>query len=146
MKNLIIKLVSSDWKHFNGAILLLRLFIGCLMLTHGWAKLTSFSALSETFPDPLGVGHCTSLVLVLFAEAGCSLLLIFGLATRLAALPLIFNMLIATFVIHSGDPFATKELPLIYLGIYVVVFWAGAGKYSLDEIIRQRLTRRVIPE
>ena len=30
------------------------------MLSHGWAKLASFSTLSATFPDPLGVGSTLS--------------------------------------------------------------------------------------
>ncbi|MFR5955158.1 MAG: DoxX family protein [Odoribacter splanchnicus] len=88
MKELLLKLVASDRKHLDGALLFLRLFIGGMMLSHGWAKLASFSTLSATFPDPLGVGSTLSLLLILFAEVGCSCLLIFGLMTRLAALPL----------------------------------------------------------
>ena len=56
MKELLLKLVASDRKHLDGALLFLRLFIGGMMLSHGWAKLASFSTLSATFPDPLGVG------------------------------------------------------------------------------------------
>ena len=91
MKELLLKLVASDRKHLDGALLFLRLFIGGMMLSHGWAKLASFSTLSATFPDPLGVGSTLSLLLILFAEVGCSCLLIFGLMTRLAALPLMFG-------------------------------------------------------
>ena len=116
MKELLLKLVASDRKHLDGALLFLRLFIGGMMLSHGWAKLASFSTLSATFPDPLGVGSTLSLLLILFAEVGCSCLLIFGLMTRLAALPLMFGMLMAFFVIHGADPFAVRELPLLYLG------------------------------
>ena len=110
----------------DGALLFLRLFIGGMMLSHGWAKLASFSTLSATFPDPLGVGSTLSLLLILFAEVGCSCLLIFGLMTRLATLPLMFGMLMAFFVIHGADPFAVRELPLLYLGVYVFLLWGGA--------------------
>lgn len=143
MKDFLLKLVDSDWKHLNGAILFLRLFTGGMMLTHGWAKLSSFSDLAVTFPDPLGVSSRASLILILCAEVGCSLFLIFGLMTRLATLPLIFGMLMAVFVIHGADPFAVRELAILYLGIYVALLWTGGGKYSLDEIIRQNLIRRV---
>ena len=142
MKGFLLKLVASDWKHFNGAILFLRLFAGGLMLTHGWAKLSSFSDLAERFPDPLGVGSTLSLILILCAEVGCSLLLIFGLLTRLAVIPLIFGMLMAFFFIHAADPFAVKELPLMYTGIYLALLWSGGGKYAVDEIIRRNLIRR----
>ena len=127
MKELLLKLVASDRKHLDGALLFLRLFIGGMMLSHGWAKLASFSTLSATFPDPLGVGSTLSLLLILFAEVGCSCLLIFGLMTRLAALPLMFGMLMAFFVIHGADPFAVRELPLLYLGVYVFLLWGGAA-------------------
>lgn len=100
MKEFLLKLVVSDWKHLNGGLLLLRLFAGGMMLTHGWAKLSSFTDLSVTFPDPLGVGNTFSLVLNVFAEVGCSLCLILGFVTRLAVLPLIFNMAMAFFY-HS---------------------------------------------
>ena len=43
MKELLLKLVASDRKHLDGALLFLRLFIGGMMLSHGWAKLASFS-------------------------------------------------------------------------------------------------------
>ena len=112
MKELLLKLVASDRKHLDGALLFLRLFIGGMMLSHGWTKLATFSVLSATFPDPLGVGSTLSLLLILFAEVGCSCLLIFGLMTRLAALPLMFGMLMAFFVIHGADPFAVRELTL----------------------------------
>ena len=140
MKELLLKLVASDRKHLDGALLFLRLFIGGMMLSHGWAKLASFSTLSATFPDPLGVGSTLSLLLILFAEVGCSCLLIFGLMTRLAALPLMFGMLMAFFVIHGADPFAVRELPLLY----VFLLWGGAGSYSLDEWIRRRIIHREI--
>ena len=145
MKEFLLKLVVSDWKHLNGALLFLRLFVGGMMLTHGWVKLSSFAALSAVFPDPLGIGTTFSLVLTVFAEVGCSLCLILGFMTRLAVLPLIFNMAMAFFVIHSADTFAVKEMALLYLGMYIAVFWAGGGKYAADEIIRQKLIRRVIP-
>lgn len=142
MKGFLLKLVASDWKHFDGAVLFLRLFAGGMMLTHGWAKLSSFAVLAEHFPDPLGVGSMLSLILILCAEVGCSLLLIFGLLTRLAAIPLIFGMLMAFFFIHAADPFAVKELPLMYTGIYIALLWSGGGKYAVDEIIRRNLIRR----
>ena len=48
------------------------------------------------------------------------------------------------FVIHGADPFAVRELPLLYLGVYVFLLWGGAGSYSLDEWIRRRIIHREI--
>ena len=66
MKELLLKLVASDRKHLDGALLFLRLFIGGMILSHGWTKLATFSVLSATFPDPLGVGSTLSLLLYVF--------------------------------------------------------------------------------
>ena len=58
--------------------------------------------------------------------------------------PLDVRMLMAFFVIHGADPFAVRELPLLYLGVYVFLLWGGAGSYSLDEWIRRRIIHREI--
>lgn len=116
-------------------LFLLRLFIGVLMLRHGAEKLSSFSELSSVFPDPLGVSSPVSLILSIMAEVGCSVLLILGIFTRLAVLPLIFNMVIAVFVVHGGAAFQVKELAVIYLAIYVLFFFVGGERYSVDYIM-----------
>ena len=58
----------------------LRVFVGLTMLlAHGWPKLAGFSTKAAKFPDPLGVGSEASLVLAIFAEVFCSILLALGL-------------------------------------------------------------------
>ena len=125
--------ISKD-SMYNCGILLFRCIVGGFMLTHGWQKLQNFDMLSTVFPDPLGVGSTISLVLIILAEFGCSLLIIIGLFTRLATLPLIFGMAIAAIFVHANDPFATKELAFLYMALYVVVSIVGGGKYSLDNV------------
>lgn len=115
--------------------LILRFMVGGAMLSHGIPKLMAFATLKETFPDPIGVGSMFSLMLSIGAEVGCSLLLILGLFTRLAVLPLAFTMLMAFFVIHASDPFAVKELAMMYFMIYVAIFSLGGGNYSVDRLI-----------
>lgn len=114
--------------------LVLRLVIGGAMLTHGVAKLQAFEVLSTTFPDPLGVGSLVSLLMALSAEVGCSILIIIGFMTRLATLPAMFTMGMAFLVIHCNDPFAVKELALMYFMVYLTIFILGAGRYSLDRV------------
>lgn len=115
--------------------LILRLVAGGAMLSHGIPKLMAFSELSQSFPDPLGIGSLISLLMALGAEVGCSLLLILGLFTRLALFPLFFTMMMAFFIIHGNDPFAVKELALMYMTIYVAIFAIGAGRCSIDKLI-----------
>lgn len=120
-------------------ILLLRLGVGGLMLTHGIPKLFRlFGSDPIKFGDPLGIGVEATLTLVVFAEVICSVLIIIGLATKLAAIPLLIAMFVAFFIVHADDPFQRKELALFFLIVYVVLLFTGSGKYSLDHYFLKR--------
>ena len=96
-------------------LLALRVLFGVLLLSHGIAKVDDFAALSEVFPDPLGLGSRISLTLAIFGELFCSVGFIVGAFYRLALIPMIFTMCVALFIVHGDDPFAVKELAAIYL-------------------------------
>lgn len=130
----ILSSTSTSQQSLSITSLLLRFIVGGAMLSHGILKIMSFATLATTFPDPIGLGSTLSLILAIGAEVGCSLLLIFGLLTRLATLPLIFNMAVIFFIVHHGAPFAAKELALLYLIIYIAIFILGGGRYSLDKL------------
>jgi putative oxidoreductase len=119
--------------------LVLRVTIAAFMLTHGLAKLNLLASGNEIqFADPFGMGATFSLAIAVFAEVLCSILIGLGLVTRLASLPLIFTMLVATFIVHGADPFAKKEFALLYLLIYLVIFVIGSRKYSLDALLLKK--------
>ena len=142
MKQLIKKSFNSDTTQINisKALLILRIAIGGMMLTHGLGKLTMlFDSEPIQFLDPLGIGLTVSLVLAVFAEVVCSIFLILGILTRIAAIPLIITMAIAAFVVHANDDFQVKELALLYLLIYVVIAILGAGKYSIDNWLSKKI-------
>ena len=114
----------------NLVLLLLRLSVGVFMLSHGMGKFPKlFGDDPVKFADPIGVGETASLALTVFAEVLCSLFLILGIATRLAAIPLLITMLVAVLFIHAADPIAVKEPALHYLLVYLVLLFAGSGKY-----------------
>ena len=120
-------------------LLFLRIAIAALMLSHGIPKLLMlFGSQEISFADPFGIGQTATLTLVVFAEVICSLLIAFGLATRLAAFILSFTMAFAFFVIHVEDPFQTKELALIYLVVYIFIVIVGSGKYALDHYLLKK--------
>ena len=121
--------------------LALRLLVGGFMLTHGLPKLQNFEFLSTVFPDPIGVGSSLSLGMIVFAEVVCSILLMLGLFTRFASIPLIIGMGVAAFFIHANDPFSGKEMALLYMGIYVVIALIGGGKYSIDYLLRNQYAK-----
>ncbi len=117
------------------ALLVLRVWLGLTMLmVHGWAKLAGFSAMLKQFGDPIGIGPLPSLVLLVLAEVACSALLVLGLFTRFAALALTIAMSVAFFSAHkmvlSGP--ASGEIAFLFLAGYVTLFFAGAGRFSVD--------------
>ncbi len=124
----------------NIGLLLLRVSVGGMMLVaHGWGKLTSYGVLSTKFPDPLGLGSTQlSLTLAVGAEVFCSILVIVGLATRFAAVPLVITMAVAAFIVHADDPWQKKEFALIYLLPFLSLVFTGAGRYSLDALLRRK--------
>lgn len=126
----------------NSCLLILRVAVGLFMLTHGFSKLQMLMSGDIKFADPFGIGVTPSLILSVFAEFFCSILLILGLATRLASIPLIINMLVAVFYAHAADPFARKELPLMYLLFFLTFLILGAGRYSVDHLIEGNSKKR----
>jgi len=119
--------------HFG--LLLLRFGVGFLMLPHGLQKLQKFDEKAEGFYNFLHLGGETSMALTIFAEFFCSLLIILGLGTRLALIPLIIAMVVVIFGVKAGQPVGERELGLLYLLPYVFLFISGAGKYSLDHLL-----------
>jgi putative oxidoreductase len=120
-------------------VLVVRITIAAFMLTHGWPKLMKLLEGGEIqFGDPIGLGPMLSLILAVFAEFFCSILIGIGLGTRLAAIPLIITMAVAAFIAHGGDPFRQKEMALLYLLFYLVLLVTGSRKYSLDYYLQAR--------
>ena len=113
-------------------LLLLRVGISVLMLVHGISKVQRFGEMADSFPDPIGMGSQLSLIMVIGAEVGCSILLIVGLFSRLSAIPLVFTMVVALLVVHGADPWKVKELAAAYLLVYVSLILTGPGLFSLD--------------
>ena len=129
------KFLSTHYSEntFNIATLLLRLTFGLLIcIDHGLQKLIHFSSQQAIFPDPFHIGRRWSLVLVVFAEVFCALLLVLGLFSRLAALVLVIELAIVVFLIHKGQPIAVQEMAIVYLAAFSALLLVGPGKMSVD--------------
>jgi putative oxidoreductase len=141
MKKLFRVTINDQLLHF--AILFFRIIIGAFMLTHGYSKLLYlFSGEEIEFLDFLGIGLKASLALAVFAEFFCSILIIIGLGTRWATIPLIVTMIVAAFIAHGADPFGKKEMALLYLSSYIVLLFLGSGKFSLDGLISAKTSSK----
>ena len=120
---------------FALATLVLRLTFGVLMLPYGYNKLVYFSSKSSTFSDPFHIGHTPSLALVVFAEFFCAVLVILGLLTRLACIPLIITMAVAVFYANHGKIFDGGQTAALFLGGFIAILLVGPGKISADRLI-----------
>jgi uncharacterized membrane protein YphA (DoxX/SURF4 family) len=103
-----------------GAALLVRLSVGAVFLSEGIQKFL--------FPDALGVGRflkigipapALSAPFVGAVEIACGLLVLVGLLTRLAAIPLVIDMLVAI---------GTTKIPMLLKN----GFWAMAHEARTD--------------
>ena len=117
-------------------LLLLRVWLGLsMLLIHGMGKLQNFSATVTTFHEKMGIPTVLAAGAVL-AESIASVLLVIGFATRWAALSLAVTMGVAfavahKFVLKQGAP-GTGELAFVYLGGFLALVLAGAGRWSVD--------------
>lgn len=119
-------------------LLIFRLFAGLtIAFGHGLGKVPPSEQLvagvdSLGFPVPLVFAWLAAL-----SEFGGGLLIAGGLFARHAALFLGFTMSVAAFRVHASDPFQVKEMALLYLASCILIFFCGAGRFSLDRVLRK---------
>ncbi len=114
-------------------LLVMRVTAGVLLVAgHGWPKLAHFSERAARFADPLHIGPDRSLMLTIFAEVVCALLVAIGFATRFAAgvNVILFGVILA--LVIPGAPFGERELAMLYGAIYLGLVFTGPGAYALD--------------
>lgn len=137
----------------NLGLLVLRLGAGGWMMTHGWGKVQMvFDGKFDQFGDPIGIGPTAGLLLATFAEFVCALLVVIGLGTRFATIPLIITMAVAAFIAHGNDPWTmgeaarlfmageakhwgSKEPALLFLSAFLALMLTGPGRFSFDALI-----------
>jgi putative oxidoreductase len=131
------KLLSYKINEFispDVAVAILRIATSATMLTHGIPKLMRILEGDLDFRDPIGLGPELSLMLITFAEFFCAFLVLIGFATRLAAVPLIIGMAVTYFIVHGDDPFSRSEKSFMFMYLYILIFFTGSGKFSLDRL------------
>lgn len=107
---------------------------GTLLWQHGWPKLMHFSERLDDFADPFGLGPAFSLILVLMAEVLCAALVILGLWTRIACLPVIIAMAVVIFMVKGDADFGEKELAVLYLIAFSSLLFTGSGRFAINRI------------
>lgn len=125
---------------------LARVTVGWLFLNTGWGKLTHLPDIVNYFRQ-LGIPMPEfQAPLAASAEFICGTLILVGLGTRLACVPLIITMIVAILTARKDDYEGIASLFGFVEYLYIVLFvWlgvAGAGPLSLDRLIAPRLESR----
>jgi putative oxidoreductase len=119
-------------------LLILRVWAGLsLFRLHGIEKIVNFSGMLSHFPDPLHIGPLPSLIFAMLSDAICSILVMLGLMTRLASLIIVINLLVVFIFMHNFSFMQEHaQLVYVYLGVFLTTLVAGAGKISVDNLIK----------
>lgn len=125
--------------------LLARLTLAGVFIPSGWGKLHSLSKLASYFEELQIPAPQFNALLVASTEFIGGILVLVGLATRFASLPLAFTMLIAILTAKRAqiDGFATLAAfdEFAYLTMFIWLAVAGAGRASLDHLLARRSSR-----
>src|SRR5919202_6521645 len=117
------------------APLVVRVLVGVVMPAHGWQKLQGGPANFGQALAGLGVPLPTLMAYVVtFVELVGGILLIVGLLSKLAALLLTIDLVVAILLVKvnigllSGSNGTGAELELALIGGFLVILLAGPGK------------------
>jgi putative oxidoreductase len=121
----------------------LRITVGTLFIRHGAQKLFTygFAGVTGAFTQ-MGVpfpGVTGPFVALLEFFGGIALLI--GLLTRVIALGLAFDMLVAILLVQLKKGFSGYEFEFTLLGSSVALALMGAGMFSVDGLIARRDNR-----
>src|SRR5713226_7833250 len=135
-------------------LLAVRLYWGWQFMQTGWGKLTDIGKVIQFFTE-LGIpAPALTASFVSALEFGGGLLLVLGLGSRLIALPLVINMLVAYaaadreafFSIFSNPDKFTGAAPYTFLVASLIVLIFGPGGVSVDALLAGRRGERQVRE
>jgi len=110
-------------------LLFLRVSGGLFLLwVHGLPKLLDFTAQLQLIEDPFHLGAQLTLILAIFAEVLCPVLIVAGVLARLACLPILFVLLVALLVVHPQWSVAEGQFGWLLLILFTTVLIAGPGR------------------
>ena len=124
-------------------LLLVRLSLAAVFVPSGWGKLHDLEKVTGFFTE-LGIPapHLNAVV-VAVSELVCGSLLLVGLLSRLAAVPLVISMTIAIITAKRADLGGVVDLfavdEFIYVVMAIVMIVIGAGALSVDGLVARRM-------
>ncbi len=129
------KRLESLSRYRDYGILLLRLIVGIRLLQGTWDNIISWNQMLEFEKFLAANGMLFPLqaaVVSVYAQFICGILFIIGWQTRLAAVVMIVNFMVALLLIHTRDTLQGAFPALIIWAVSVFFLLNGAGKISVD--------------
>ncbi|SDU46287.1 DoxX family protein [Pseudomonas yamanorum] len=115
-------------------LLFLRVSGGLFLLwVHGLPKLLDYGEQLKVIEDPFHMGASVTLLLAIFAEVLCPLLIIAGVLVRLACLPILSVLLIAMLVVHPQWTLLEGQFGWLLLIIFTSILIAGPGRIAFNQ-------------
>lgn len=127
----------SNAKHFDWAMLLVRLSMAATFIVHGWMKIQNMEGTVGFFAS-LGFGVAAT-YFVAYVEFIGGILLLLGIFTRLVGVLFAVTMVVAIYAVHWQNGFNNMtggyEFNLLLLACSVAIALVGPGKISLHNKI-----------
>jgi len=124
--------VFSDW-----ALLLLRVALGAILITHGWPKISNIKKTSKSFKDMGFVPSSFWASVTALVEFVGGILIILGLGTQLVSLLVFIEFLVILITVKKDAVFKGEvEFDLLILASAFMLTTIGGGNYSLDQIFQ----------
>jgi putative oxidoreductase len=125
---------------------LVRITLGVVFMGTGWGKLHSLDKVTDFFMQlGLPAAHFQA-ALVASTEFFGGLAILLGVATRLAAFPLMITMIVAIATAKRSEIDGIQSLlgfeEFSYLAMYLWLIVAGPGKLSIDHLLARRFARK----
>ena len=117
-------------------LLLLRVALGVVFISHGYPKLTHPKAMQGFFVQHGLPAYFVTVAGVLEVFGGA--LIILGFLTRIAALLLAMEMAVAIWKVHSAAGYMAVhnyEFPLVLAAACFALATVGAGRASVDYVL-----------
>ncbi|OPA90285.1 DoxX family protein [Pseudomonas sp. FP597] len=122
----------NESKHQDLGLLFLRASGALFLLwVHGLPKVLNYSEQLKLIEDPFHLGAHITLLLAIFAEVLCPVLIVAGVLVRLACLPILAVLLIAMLVVHPEWTLLEGQFGWLLLIIFTGVLIAGPGRFTL---------------
>lgn len=119
--------------------LVARILLAWIFIVSGWGKVSDYAG-TVGYMQAMGVS-ASLLPLVIFAELGDGLAILFGFQARVAALSLAVFSLLTAFLFHSANDMNNAINFMKNLGLaggFLALALLGAGKLSIDYLIEKK--------